>query len=419
MDVFKTVHMDVDQASTDNPDEVDILVKMKERPIWGLNFGVTNTMDGQNLEFNSSLRLRNLLGGAEVTQVDLTGTKESIAAGEISSMAISVRDIRTSFSSKFRNFFKLFKENQDWSNVSSFRTVNTGGIVGAVTPDGRHRVEYEAAVRHMEPTKQPTLPLIPVEGIPLVRTPSVSILREASSPSYKSAVRYTYTDNQVKGNEYVPTSGYRVVQKVEAAGFGGDVSYLKSETSAQYHHPITPTLTASITSRVGWIAPWKNLFSFGGQSDPQTNLLQSSSSSSSSNVPAAVPPGKSAVPILDRFFLDQAFVRGVPPSALGGVDGKDALGSTTYANVNAFLTKQIPNTPLSAHVFANVGTALPGCDTPINSENIVKNSHCSVGFGAVAPLAQLGRLEVNVASRYTESGFGAAEFRFILAGTDF
>lgn len=74
-------------------------------------------------------------------------------------------------------------------------------------------------------------------------------MREAAGQSVKSSVSHTFLVDS-RDDRLFPTRGFYLKAAHEIAGFGGDASFLKSETHAQVSRPIFPGAVGLPPSRL-------------------------------------------------------------------------------------------------------------------------------------------------------------------------
>jgi outer membrane protein assembly factor BamA len=208
-----------------------------------------------------------------------------------------------------------------------------------------------------------------------------------------------------------PTSGSLASTTLETSGFGGDVAVAKAEVLRQHHIALNNSVSLAVSARAGVAQPWSNI-------NKIVNAVIAGKAAD--NTPAAKGP-YTAVPVLDRFFHNTLFVRGVAPRDIGPKAGADALGGDLYTAATVSLSAAIPRyeqLPVRPHVFVNAGNLVSLTDFLNNPGDrkcpMSGSTKASVGTGIVLG-TQLGRIELNMAAPVTNDGIG--KFAFSLGGS--
>lgn len=213
------------------------------------------------------------------------------------------------------------------------------------------------------------------------------LVRDDSGHSLKSSLLHRIAVDR-RDDNLLPTSGYALTLDTEVAGLGnvGDVSFLKSEASAQANLPFGASgIAVGVTLRSGVVV--------NSRRDPR-------------------------VRICDRFHLGGAnSLRGFRPRGVGPRDGQDALGGEAYYIFTAMVSAPTPEASLltqlfnaRVHAFATIGdvghyTSLSNAaksarrdfvGTGNSSFNRLANTaRVAVGLGIAGETA-LGRVEINL-----------------------
>ncbi len=431
--IFKSVEMEVDANPDCGPGQVDVLVKLKEKMRYGASAGVSRTTDGRTISGALTGVVRNVFGYGERLEVSL-GTDQLDNPTQARNFSVAVRDMKpldTIFPGTTTSV-AVYRNHSDWSMMSSFQNRSEGVTVGVTDKTRRHTISYDAAFREVVPFVRSSEAQAARDADcigtgapnPQVSGPSPSIIREAIVPSFKSALRYSYRVDTRRPVPMAPAEGYLLSSSVEAAGLRGDVSFIKAETSGQYHIPISDRVSLGLTASTGFASSWGRIFkrqsatSSSSSSSSSTSSLSVSTSSSSLSSASSSAEAKAeaaagavahlpAVPIQDRFFKHSLFVRGVHPYSLSPQDGRDALGGDVYASASASISSTIPrfeSLPLKPHVTINAGSVIASQEDGFSIKKLVDAARVSVGFGFILP-TPAGRFELNFNSPY-ETGKG-------------
>jgi outer membrane protein assembly factor BamA len=125
--------------------------------------------------------------------------------------------------------------NQSW--ISSFEERERGTTIGVTDEHGAHGIQWEGSWRDVSPLDRP------ISGRDIYTStysgPSRTIL-ESCIPSVKSSLRYTFTHDR-RDHPTAPSRGHYFQWLNELAGVGGDAKYAKTEATAQYYRPLTPS----------------------------------------------------------------------------------------------------------------------------------------------------------------------------------
>ncbi|KAJ7098370.1 surface antigen-domain-containing protein [Mycena epipterygia] len=334
-DIFRTVDVKLERAKSPlaSKHDVDLVFTTREK---GRFFAKSSTEVGNN-EGNASIiaRVRNVFGGAETFEANLSLGTTTRKAFNASFTAPLTSNLNT------YGELHLFGLERDHSSFASC----TEGLRGAKAlvrtgqlSSGMQEFTYETALRHIGSLK-----------------PDASLsIREAAGQSVKSSISHTFVlDN--RNDRLTPTQGFYLKTAHEIAGFGGDASFLKSETHGQVSRPILPGISVSFAARSGllWGLNGPTLFS-------------------------------------DRFQLGgPASIRSFRPNAMGPRDGSDSLGGELYWSGGLSVISHIPKKkdwPVKTHAWINAGRL----DDIDKSRSLVNNigttlakPSVSVGIGLI------------------------------------
>ncbi|KAF8170615.1 surface antigen-domain-containing protein [Mycena galopus ATCC 62051] len=283
--------------------DVDLVFTTRERGRFMLK---TATEFGNN-EGSAYLtgQLRNVFGGAETLTAN-------ISHGTTTKMAFN-GTFTAPLTSNLNTFgeLHLFGHERDLSSFASCREGVRGAkalIRSGHLASGMHEFAYEAVLRHIGTLKDEA---------------SLS-MREAAGSSVKSSVSHTFLlDN--RDDRLFPTQGFYLKTAHEIAGFGGDASFIKSETQAQISRPIIPGVSVSLAAKSGLL--W----------------------------------GLNGRPTLfsDKFQLGgPASIRSFRANSMGPRDNSDSLGGEMYWSAGLSVISNIPKKPdwpLKTHAWVNAG----------------------------------------------------------------
>ncbi|KAJ6616408.1 surface antigen-domain-containing protein [Mycena sp. CBHHK59/15] len=289
-DMFHTVEVKLERAEAPlaSKNDVDLVFVTREK---GRVYVKSATEVGNN-EGSASVtaRIRNVFGGAETFEANLslgTTTRKAFNASLTAPLT---------------------------SNLNTHGEICIEGIRGAKAlvrsgqmSTGMHELAYEAVLRHIGSLK-----------------PDASLsMREAAGTSMKSSISHTFVLDS-RNDRLTPTQGFYLKSVHELAGFGGDASFIKSETQGQVSRRILPGVSVSFGTRSGllWGLREPTLFS-------------------------------------DRFQLGgPSSVRSFRPNAMGPRDGSDSLGGEVYWSAGLSVISHIPKKkewPVKTHAWVNAG----------------------------------------------------------------
>ncbi|KAJ7033195.1 surface antigen-domain-containing protein [Mycena alexandri] len=303
-DIFHTVDAKLERASAPRASkhDVDLVFTTREK---GRFYAKSSTEVGNN-EGSASViaRVRNVFGGAETFEANLSFGTTTRRAFNATFTAPLTSNLNT------YGEMHLFGLERDHSSFASCTEALRGAkalVRNGWLSRGMHEFAYEAVLRHIGSLK-----------------PDASLsMREAAGQSVKSSISHTFTlDN--RNDRLTPTEGFYFKTAHEFAGFGGDASFLKSETHGQVSRPIFPGVSVSFAARSGllWGLNRPTLFS-------------------------------------DRFQLGgPSSVRSFRPNAMGPRDGSDSLGGEMYWSTGLSVISHIPKKkewPVKTHAWVNAG----------------------------------------------------------------
>lgn len=219
-------------------------------------------------------------------------------------------DAPVAASATTRAALSVYSAQRDLSYYASCQE-STAGLqakLSTLSPYGAHELAYDAVLRQIGSL-----------------APSASIsVREAAGQSVKSAVSHTFVRDS-RDDPFVPTRGAYARLRQELAGFGGDASFLKSETEGSVSREVGAGWVVSAGLRTGV------LFPFGDR------------------------PSLFA----DRFQLGgPTSVRLFRPNSMGPRDNGDFLGADLSWSAGLSLVTPLPfrpEWPVKSHVFVNAG----------------------------------------------------------------
>ncbi|KAF8156659.1 surface antigen-domain-containing protein [Crassisporium funariophilum] len=323
-DIFTSVDVQLERARDPlaGAGDVDLVFRTRER---GRLYASSATELGNNEgSASASARIRNLFGGAETFEANLSlGTKTR-------------RAFRAALSSPLTPSLATFGEISAYGmekDLSTYASCFEGlrGVKALVRngtlETGAHEVAYEAVVRH-------------ISGL----TPTASIsMREQAGPSLKSSLTHSYTYD-TRDDRIAATRGVyaKLVHELAGAslglgglgmgglgmgglGMGGDASFYRVEGEGQVSRRLGGTGSISLAARSGILYPLggkKTLFS-------------------------------------DRFQLGgPTSVRSFRANSMGPRDGSDSVGGELYYSAGASVISNIPSKahwPVKTHVWVNAG----------------------------------------------------------------
>ncbi|RDB18693.1 SAM50-like protein SPAC17C9.06 [Hypsizygus marmoreus] len=345
-DVFQSVEAKIERAQNvlSQEGDVDIIFKTREKGRFFLN---TSTELGNN-EGNASAtgRIRNVFGGAEVLEANISFGTKTRRAFRGSLTAPITSDLQTHGELMA---FGLERDNTSFAScmegLRGVKAVVRNGTVGR----GAHELAYEAVLRHIGDL-----------------TPTASIsMREAAGQTLKSSVSHSFTLD-TRDDRLTATRGHYAKISNEFAGLGGDASFYKGEVEGQLSRPIFDGVSLSFAARTGflWGINKPTLFS-------------------------------------DRFQLGgPTSIRSFRVNSMGPRDGSDSLGGDLHWSAGASLISNIPRKPqwpVKTHLWVNAGR-LDAIDKakPL-AENIratLAQPSISVGLGLIYRFDPI-RVEVN------------------------
>ncbi|ORY51444.1 hypothetical protein BCR33DRAFT_712495 [Rhizoclosmatium globosum] len=231
--------------------------------------------------------------------------------------------------SKGHNLYSSYSE-QNSGLSAKFKTLDT--YVGAI-----HEMGYESTWRRL---------------FDLGSVASMTIRKDAGH-SLKSALTYLGTLDR-RDDNLLPTRGYYIKTHLEAAGLGGDVRHIKTESEAQVHIPIADSgFSFSSSLRSGLLYPL-----FG-----------------------------TATRVNDRFLLGgSGNVRGFTHNGIGPKDGNDVVGGDFFLAGGLSLFTPLPwlrEYPIKGHLFANAGNLVKlddAKDLSVASKKLLSGFSSAVGL---------------------------------------
>jgi outer membrane protein insertion porin family len=224
--------VDIARAETEDPDRLDLTVKVKEQSTGEFNVGAGfSTFEG--LLASADVRERNFLG-----------------RGQDVSVRFAVSELRQDFNFRFTEpyflnqelaaGFDLFNEQTNLQSQSSFDLDNTGGAVRFGFP--LNEFARNTTRIGFKETK--------ISNVGFAASPLVA--REAgkrSSATIASSISLDTRDSTI-----TPTRGYRLTLTGTASGFGSDINYLRGLVQGSWHKEIFDEVIVSVGGRAGAIS---------------------------------------------------------------------------------------------------------------------------------------------------------------------
>ena len=355
--LFETVEVNTEQGN--QPDQSVLTVAVTEKSTGELSFGAgVSTLDG--ILGDISIRERNLLGRGQDLRLGLTfSTRRQEIDLSFTEPYFLDRDIAAGFD--------MFRKSVDLQDESSFVQDTLGSTLRAdytVVEDLRHGLQYT----------------LRQDKISDVDDDASRLIKEQEGTSITSSIGHNLTYDK-RDSRIKPTEGYRVQFSQEAAGFGGDVHYLKHSLTTSYYMPIWSDWVASALLRQGHI--------IGLGEDVRIN---------------------------DRFFLGGSTLRGFEPGGVGPRDANtdDSLGGNVFYSATAEITVPLNLTKdfdVDAALFSDIGTLTQVDDSGAEVLD-VSNPRASVGIG-ISYLSPFGPIRVDYARAVLKEDFDQTEnFRF-------
>ena len=225
---FETV--DIKNLPGDQPDRVDLQVKVQEKSTGEISFGA-GFSSSEGILGDVGVRERNLLGKGQDLRLRLqiSGTRQQIDLGFTEPYFLD-RDLAAGFD--------VFHIQEDNTDESSFQRDTTGG---------RLRAGY-AFSEHLRQTWAYTLRQDDIRPA----TDASPFIQMAAGKSTTSAISHTLTyDN--RDNRFSPNRGYVLSMTNEVAGLGGSKRYLRNRANAGIYYSIAPEFVISALGQGGHI----------------------------------------------------------------------------------------------------------------------------------------------------------------------
>ncbi|KAG8935261.1 hypothetical protein FRC02_008396 [Tulasnella sp. 418] len=325
--VFTSVEPTLQRSTvlTASPDDLDIVLKCKERGKWFLK--TATDLGNQEGSATATARVLNAFGGAETIEGNLsfgTKTKQAFQLRLEAPLVWLDNTLRT------RGEISAFGLERDNSTFASSREGARGLKFSIRAPSslGNHEVAYELSSRH-------------ISG--LLPDASISI-REAAGQSIKSALAHTLLRDTRNDTMFATKGSYwKVLNELAGVG-GGDALHFKNETISQISRQIANGLAVSLSASAGLM--------YSLSQDPRAKTL-----------------------LNDRFHLGGPLsVRMFKQNGLGPRDGNDSLGGDIYWSAGASVISDLPKKPhwpIKLHAFVNAGR-LDRLDKSISLVDAVK-----------------------------------------------
>ncbi|KAJ3315448.1 hypothetical protein HDV04_002990 [Boothiomyces sp. JEL0838] len=365
--IFKEVSITLDANPNTEPDCVDVVYTVVERPRidarTGADFGYNEG------SMNMSLLFRNAFGKAETIMatssygVDTTTSLQTPKDESVSSTGMQgasahqltfTKPLFTSSDQMLEA--NLFKNDRNHTALMSYQEAVQGftaSIKNTISANSLYEVAYNAIWR---------------ENHSLSPNASLTIRKDAGH-SLKSSISHSFSID-TRDDTVFPTVGRYLRIFQELAGFGGNVSFLKNELNSLYVQNFTNFISISGSMRCGVLFP----LSFDGSN--------------------------SGVRVNDRFQLGGPnSLRGFSQSGVGPRESKDSIGGDLYYGVGLsalFPLPVLPSNLFRGHTFVNGGSLVRMDKSNImeSTTNLFANPSVAAGVGLVARFTNF-RLELN------------------------
>ena len=234
---FKTV--DITQSPGSAPDKTILQVKVQEQPTGELSFGAGySSVDRLLLDIGISqknfrgtgddVRIRASVGSLR-QQIDFSYTDPRFEG----------RDLRAGFDVGYSRF--------DYTSVSGFDTASTFATFRLGFPLNLNTyLDTHYSIREDDVT---------VDNASCAAGVISEVICDQRGNSLVSEVGYTLFLDR-RNDPIHPTRGFYTRFGQDFAGLGGDVRYLKTETTAATYWGFTPEWVLSLTGSAGYIAGW-------------------------------------------------------------------------------------------------------------------------------------------------------------------
>lgn len=345
----------VDRPDKSDPNtttnDIDVWLSVKERGRWSIKTG-TNLGNTEG-EAYGNFFLRNIFGGAESLSVNASmGTRTRSAYSAILSAPVQ------SDPDRIASVYGIASSIQKpWA---SHEEISTGAGIKynwLSKSRSRHELGYSGNWRQ-------------ITGLAASASPTV---RSDAGDSVKSSISHTYI-NEKRNDPLLPSSGYLLKAVSELAGFGGDVSFLKTEIETATAFPISlpgqhknSGISMSGNFRAGLLYPLPLL----GERDVRPSRIN------------------------DRFILGgPTDIRGFKMGGLGPRDGSDGVGGDMFYAGSLNLLLPFPklgaDSPLRFQFFAN-GARLLALDNKRGLSENGRSSSKAVNESVANTIGELGR----------------------------
>jgi outer membrane protein insertion porin family len=222
--------VEIKNLPADQPDRVDLQVKVKEKSTGEISFGAGfSTNDG--ILGDIGIRERNLLGKGQDLRLrlQLSARRQQVDLGFTEPYFLD-RELAAGFD--------VFHIQEDNTDESSFQSNTTGGRV---------RAGYSFS-EHLSQTWAYTLR---ADDIRPANNASPYIMADGGKSSTSSISHTLSYDN--RDNRFSPTRGYVVSLTNEVAGLGGSKRYVRNRANAGVYYSIVPDLVVSALGQAGHI----------------------------------------------------------------------------------------------------------------------------------------------------------------------
>lgn len=368
LNYFEDFH--IDTIRTEDPDKVDLEVKVEEKSTGSLQFAA-GASSNSGLIAKIGYKEINFLGKGQRMSFDVERAK---------------RDLNFDFSFTEPYFmdrpvatgFDIFSRRSNRDKYSSFKSRTLGGDL---------RMSYELT----EYLTHSVSYLLKKQDIHDVVDNASLIIKEQQGKRITSQIGHSFRYDR-RNSAIAPTEGYMLEFMQQVSGLGGDVKVFRNLISGSYYYPVTDVITAQ----------------FGATAASVKGIM-----------------GKK-VNIAERFFIGGDDLRGFRVAGIGPRDKitDDALGGNFYYTARAQLNFPIglpKEMGVKGFAFGDAGSLM---DVDVASEALKANVlakdtlRASVGFG-ILWYAPVGILQFNIAEPVKKEPFDKTRTYNFSIGTAF
>lgn len=210
-------------------------------------------------------------------------------------------------------YTRSYKEYQRLVSVqlSNQHSLRDNPFAAALSPDWYASLSWSFLLRDIVPRR--------VVGSPWLSAASHGILQEAGPSTKHSLTALARTNGTFsEGPVLNPIDGWQAFGQAEVATPPGDVSFVKVQTGASCHVPVSPALSLHWLGQVGWMYS-------------PTSSSDGSLSATANTTPSAQPQQQQRGPtVSDRFHIGGPLqIPGFLPAGIGPRDTNNASATTT------------------------------------------------------------------------------------------